>query len=288
MESENLKIAGINTKHEEAGVRDQLSEYLEYVSKIPVLSEEEERELCERMKKKDKEAVDKLIKHNLRFVVNIAQRYKHSDVSLMDLINEGNLGLIYAAKKFDPDKNVKFLSYAAWWIKNYIIKYLVEQSGPIKVPIKTKSKIKKLENVKNLYFEKFNRSPLTEELSRATNMSEREIKKVNEFRYRVDSLDRNLTDDPDNYYSPTEILSSSTESLEDHYIKESMIEDVKRILDELPERERNIIVLRYGLIDGKKRTLQEIGEMYNISKERVRQLENETIRKIRKKLRGYR
>ncbi len=262
-----------------------LTNYLKEISSIPVLSQEEERELGYRIKKGDKEALKKLVKHNLRFVVSVAKKYRNLGIPLMDLINEGNLGLIKAAKKFDPDRDVKFISYAAWWIKQSIMKYITEQSAPIKIPLKAKNRLQKLDSLRDEYKKTYNEEPSEEELMDIADLSERELKNTELTRFRFESLDDYVGDDKD--IALSDLISLEEESVEDRHIKKSLIEEVNRCLEELPEREKDIIKLRYGLYDGKPRTLREIGEKYGISKERVRQLENNILNKLKRKLKGY-
>ncbi len=262
-----------------------LSNYLKEISKIPVLPQEEEKKLGYKIKKGDREAIKELVKHNLRFVVSLAKRYKGLGVPLMDLINEGNLGLIKAAEKFDPDKDVKFISYAAWWIKQSIMKYITEQSVPIKIPLKAKNRLQKLDSLKDEYKKVFNEEPSEEELMVISDLSERELKNAELTRFRFESLDNYVGDNND--ISLGDLISLEEESVEEKHIKESLIEEVSEFLEELPEREKDIIKLRYGLYDGRPRTLREIGEKYSISKERVRQLENNILNKLKRRFKGY-
>ncbi|AEA33911.1 sigma-70 family RNA polymerase sigma factor [Hippea maritima] len=287
MESEKID------KNEQLAINDEvdlaessaLTSYLKEISKIPVLSAEEEKELGRRIKKGDKEALKKLVKHNLRFVVSVAKKYKNLGIPLLDLINEGNLGLIKAAKKFDPDRNTKFISYAAWWIKQSIMKYITEQSTPIRIPLKAKSRISKIDTIKEDYRQKFDEEPMNGEISEISDLSEREIKNAELARFYFDSLDDYVSDDKD--ILKGDLISLKEQSIEDEHIQKSLIEEVNKFLSELPEREQDIIKLRYGLYDGRPRTLREIGEKYGISKERVRQLENNILNKLKKRFKEY-
>ncbi len=287
MESEKIdKAKKLMLEEElEGSESTTLANYLREISNIPVLSQEQEKELGYRIKKGDKEALRELVKHNLRFVVSVAKKYKNLGIPLMDLINEGNLGLIRAAKKFDPDKDIKFISYAAWWIRQSIMKYITEQSAPIKIPIKAKNRLQKLESIKEKYKKTFNEEPKDEELMDLADLSERELKNTEFTRFRFDSLDDYVGSDKD--IALSDLISIEDESVEDKHIHQSLIEEVNKYLDELPEREKDIIKLRYGLYDGRPRTLREIGEKYGISKERVRQLENNILNKLKKRLKGY-
>ncbi len=280
---EDKKI-GDSPKDDE--ITDALTSYLKEISNIPILSAKEEKELGERIVKGDKEALKKLVKHNLKFVVSIAKKYKNLGVSLLDLINEGNLGLIKAAKKFDPDKDIKFLSYASWWVKQSIVKFLIEQSTPIKIPIKAKSRNQKIENIKNKYKKQHSEFPKEKEIMELSGLSQKELKNSEFSRLSFDSLDQFIGEDKD--ATLMDLIELEEESVEDKHIKKTLIEDVNKYLDTLSEREKDIIMLRYGLYDGKAHTLREIGEKYNISKERVRQLENNIIAKLKRHLKDYR
>jgi RNA polymerase primary sigma factor len=269
----------------DAAESSALASYLKEISQIPVLTQEEEKELGYKIREGDREALKKLVKHNLKFVVSVAKKYKNLGIPLLDLINEGNLGLIKAAKKFDPDRDIKFISYAAWWIKQSIMKYITEQGTPIKIPLKAKNRIQKLESLKEDYKRTFNEEPLDEELMEMADVSEKELKNAEFARFRFDSLDEYVNDDKD--VALGDLISLEEESLEEKHIHDTLIEEVNKFIDTLPERERDIIKLRYGLYDGRPRTLREIGEKYGISKERVRQLENSIMNKLRKRFRNY-
>ncbi len=262
-----------------------LSSYLDEISKIPVLSSEEEKELGRKIQQGDKEALKKLIKHNLKFVVSMAKKYRNFGVPFLDLINEGNLGLIKAAKKFDPDKNIKFISYASWWIKQSIIKFLTEQSTPVKIPIKARNRNRKIDSIKNKYKEEFNQYPENREIMKESGLSEKELRNAEFTKLSFDSLDQSINDNND--ATLLDLISENKESLEEKHIRQDLIEEVNNYLSSLSERDQDIIRLRYGLYDGKPRTLREIGEKYNISKERVRQLENKIIAKLKKRFKGY-
>ncbi len=272
-------------KIKDSEISDALTAYLKEISDIPLLSVKEEKELGRRIQKGDKDALKKLVKHNLKFVVSIAKKYKNLGVSLLDLINEGNLGLIKAAKKFDPDKDIKFISYASWWVKQSIIKFLIEQSTPIKIPIKARSRTQKIENIKSEFKKKYNEYPEGKEIMEISGLSEKELKNSELSKLSFDSLDQFVNEDKD--ATLMDLINLDTDSIEDIHMKKSLMEDVNRYLSILPERERDIIMLRYGLYDGKAYTLREIGEKYNISKERVRQLENNIIAKLKKQLRSH-
>ncbi|MGB9755631.1 MAG: sigma-70 family RNA polymerase sigma factor [Desulfurella sp.] len=275
MEKNKVKI-----KQKETDVKDSLNQYLDEISKIPLLTKEEEIDLAKKVQKGDKEALKKLVKHNLRFVVSIAQRYRNFGVPISDLINEGNIGLIKAASKFDPDKNIKFISYAVWWIKQSILKTLSEQTSPIKIPIKARAKSNKLSYIKEAYFREFGEEMANEEVSKVSGFSEKEIKDIEVGRLKFNSLDKTIGEDGDN--NLLDVLEDQTESVEDKYVYESSVNTLKKLLKLLPQRQQNIIKMRFGLDVERRYTLDEIGEKYNISKERVRQIEKEALIKLKK------
>ena len=264
---------------------DALSIYLKEISDIPVLSKEEEKELAKRIKNNnDTEAVKTLVKHNLKFVVSLVKKYKNLGVPFLDLINEGNLGLIKAAKKFDPDKDVKFISYASWWIKQSVMKYLMEQNSPIKIPVKVRGKNRKIDNITKDYQDKFHTEPTKKEIMDKTGFSKKELNNANFSRLSFDSFDQTIGESKHSILE--NFIDENAISLEDYQIKKSLIEDIYKYISGLPEREQDIINMRFGLKDGKAYTLKDIGKKYNISKERVRQLEAKTLSKIKKEFKS--
>lgn len=275
MEKNKIKI-----NQKETDVKDSLNQYLDEISKIPLLTKDEEISLAKKIQNGDKEALKKLVKHNLRFVVSIAQRYRNFGVPISDLINEGNIGLIKAASKFDPDKNIKFISYAVWWIKQSILKTLSEQTSPIKIPIKARAKSNKLSYIKDAYFREYGEEMDNEEASKASGFSEKEIKDIEVSRLKFNSLDKAIGEDGDN--NLLDVLEDQSESVEDKYVYESSVNTLKKLLKQLPQRQQNIIKMRFGLDLDRRYTLDEIGEKYNISKERVRQIEKEALIKLKK------
>ncbi|MCD6130360.1 MAG: RNA polymerase sigma factor RpoD/SigA [Deltaproteobacteria bacterium] len=262
---------------------ESLRAYFNSIKDIPLLTSEEEKELGRKIQKGDQEALEKLVKANLRFVISVARKYRHYGVSLLDLINEGNLGLIQAAKKFDPERDIRFISYAVWWIKQAIIKTLAEQGTLIKIPIKIKAKQSKIAAAKAKYLQEHKATSTMKELEELTGLSEAELRSSEQAKLKIESL--NVPVGEEKSIEVIDLLNIEEESIEDKIILESVIEQLKKtIASSLNEREKDIIIMRYGL-DGKgKRTLQEIGKKYNISKERVRQIENEIKKKLKEKL----
>lgn len=262
---------------------ETLRAYLNSIKNISLLTPEEEKELGRRIQKGDKEALEKLVKSNLRFVVSVARKYRSFGVSLLDLINEGNLGLIQAAKKFDPERGIRFISYAVWWIKQAIIKTLSEQGTLIKIPIKMRAKQSKIAAAKAKYLQKHKIFPGRKEIEKLTGLSEAELRSSEQARLKIESLNAPVGEEKS--VEAIDLLKVEEETAENKVILDSLIKHLKEVIESfLNEREKDIIIMRYGL-DGKgKRTLQEIGKKYNISKERVRQIENEIKKKLKEKL----
>lgn len=276
---ENKKIV---LKNHNNNTESGLSNYIQEISYIPLLSREEERELAAKIQNGDKEALKELVKHNLRFVVSIARKYNKLGIPLMDLVNEGNLGLIQAAKKFDPNRNVKFISYASWWVKQYIMKYLNEENTPIKIPIKAQSKLKKINKVKKNYLREFYKSPSIRDISEISGMSEKEIKNAESSKLYFNSLDEKVGANEE--ITMMDLINNKDEDEESSQIQRMLIERIKQIIDGFSKRDADILKIRYGLIDGERHTLQYIGDKYKISKERVRQIINNLLGKIRKEI----
>ena len=269
-------------KNNNSNIDNGLSNYIEEISHIPLLSREEEKALAERIQKGDKEALRKLVRHNLRFVVGFARKYNKLGIPLMDLINEGNLGLIEAAKKFDPNRNVKFISYASWWVKQYIMKYLNEESTSIRIPIKAQSRLRKINKVRKNYLKEFYRSPNIKDISEISGMSEKEIKNAESSKLYFSSLDEKIGANEET--TVMDLISDKDKDEENNQIQKMLIERIKQLIDGFSERDADILKLRYGLIDGERHTLKYIGDKYNISKEWVRQIINNLLKKIRKEI----
>ena len=269
-----------NSKHDD---EESLRAYFNSIKNIPLLTPEEEKELGRKIQKGDQEALERLVKANLRFVISVARKYRYYGVSLLDLINEGNLGLIQAAKKFDPERGIRFISYAVWWIKQAIIKTLAEQGTLIKIPIKIKAKQSKIAAAKAKYLQEHKTTSTMKELEELTGLSEAELRSSEQAKLKIESL--NVPVGEEKTIEAIDLLNIEEESIEDKIILDSVIEQLKRIIaSSLNEREKDIIIMRYGLDGEGKRTLQEIGKKYNISKERVRQIENEIKKKLKEKL----
>jgi RNA polymerase primary sigma factor len=250
---------------------DSLQAYLKKIEKIPLLTREEEVELAARAQAGDQEALDKLIRSNLRYVVSVARKYIGCGLSLADLINEGNIGLIQAAKRFDPARGVKFITYAVWWIRQAIMHALAEQGGTVRLPLKQMGTLHK---IADSYREHVNRTgiePTSAELGKALDLPPEEVETILRVYRSYLSLDAPISSDGD--VSHLDLLQSKTlPSVEETYIKSTLTEEIDELLGQLPAREQQILRLRFGF-DDEAKTLEEIGKMLGLSRERVRQIE---------------
>ncbi|AEI14804.1 RNA polymerase, sigma 70 subunit, RpoD subfamily [Flexistipes sinusarabici DSM 4947] len=260
---------------------DMLKSYLNKISQFSPLSREEEYELGKRIQDGDEEALNKLILSNLKFVVSIANRYKNSGISMTDLINQGNVGLVEAAKRFDPERGVKFISYAVWWIRQAIIQALAEQSGTVKLPIKQASILYKINEAVEKLTKENGKEPTPYELSQYLDMDTEDIENILRVSRNYLSLEVPIKEGEDKSF--IDLLESETGSVEQEIIHGTLTEALSEIVDELSEREAKIIKWRFGMEGEAPKTLEEVGEMLQISRERVRQVESRALAKLRKK-----
>lgn len=261
---------------------EALKQYLKEINKIPPLTPDEEKELARRIQKGDKEALKRLVEANLKFVVSIAKRYRGKGVPFMDLINEGNLGLIEAAKRFDPDRNVKFITYAVWWIKQAIISAIAEQSGIFKISYKTLNLLNNVGRKFNELQKELNRDPSPRELAEAMDIDELALNSLLTTYGDHKSLDDYISSDTDDLNYEDVIEQETVDDAETELIKKSFVEHLMESLSILNERERNVLIHRFGLNGEEPKTLQEIGKILNLSRERVRQIEKNALEKIRR------
>jgi RNA polymerase primary sigma factor len=263
-----------------------VSYYLNSISKFPLLSPAEEREIARRAKEGDTEALQKLIEANLRFVVNVAKNYVGYGIPFQELISAGNVGLIEAAKRFDPDKGVRFISYAIWWIKQSILQTIQNQKEIIRIPQKTQALSIKIDTAYLDLKEKLNREPnykeIQEYLKKNENLEidEETIKNYLLIKRHSVSLDTPIDDEEGTSF--IDLLSKeNTEDLEKDLVREYMEKEIDHILSFLSDREKYVIINRFGLKDKQPKTLKEIGKELGISRERVRQIETRALKKIR-------
>ncbi len=270
-----------------------LDKYLQEIGKVELLSAEQEIELARIIKKGGPEAnlaMERLVKANLRFVVSVAKQYQNQGLSLGDLINEGNLGLIKAAKRFDETKGFKFISYAVWWIRQSILQALAEQSRIVRLPLNRVGALNKIGKKFSELEQEFEREPTAAELAEELNMSVAEIAETIKISGRHLSVDAPFVQGEDNRL--LDVLPNETQpSPDQELMRESLRVEVQQVLATLSPREAEVIKLYFGL-DGNQLTLEEIGEKFNLTRERVRQIKEKAIRRLRhasrsKSLRSY-
>ncbi|MBN1559263.1 RNA polymerase sigma factor RpoD/SigA [candidate division KSB1 bacterium] len=261
-------------------IEPSLDKYLHEISMIPLLSADEEISYAKRIKAGDHTALDKLTRANLRFVVSIAKQYQNQGLSLGDLINAGNLGLLKAAGRFDVTRGFKFISYAVWWIRQSILQSLAEQSRIVRLPLNRIGLLNKIEKLFGELEQVYQREPMTSEIAAELNMQPAD---VNNALHNVSShlsLDAPFTQDDEN--SLLDMLESSEEpSPENTLIKESMLSEIERILASLTPREAKVVRLYFGIDCEHPLTLEEIGESFNLTRERVRQIKERAIQRLR-------
>ncbi len=270
-----LKITKSITNRESAS----LDKYLQEIGKEELISVEEEVELAQRIKKGDKDALEKLTRANLRFVVSVAKQYQNQGLSLPDLINEGNLGLIKAAEKFDETRGFKFISYAVWWIRQSILQALAEQSRIVRLPLNQVGSLNKINKAFSRFEQEFERKPSPEELADSLELPRDKVTDTLKVSGRHISMDAPFIEGEDN--SLLDVLPNNDSPKADNLLLiESLIKEIDRSLATLTERERDIIKLFFG-IGIMEMTLEEIGEKFGLTRERVRQIKEKAIRRLR-------
>ncbi|MCU0411645.1 MAG: sigma-70 family RNA polymerase sigma factor [Bacteroidetes bacterium] len=268
-----------------------LDKYLQEIGKVELLSPQEEIDLARRIKKGDQKALEKLTKANLRFVVSVAKQYQNQGLSLGDLINEGNLGLIKAAKRFDETRGFKFISYAVWWIRQSILQALAEQSRIVRLPLNRVGALNKIGKAFSTLEQEYEREPSASELAEELDMSLFEVSDTLKISGRHLSMDAPFAQGEDNRLLDV-IQDNRQPSPDSTLMEESLREEVRRALSTLSEREAQVIKLYFGLEQEHSLTLEEIGEKFNLTRERVRQIKEKAIRRLRhasrsKALRAY-
>ena len=271
-----LKITKSITNRESAA----LDKYLQEIGREDLLSTEEEIELAQRIKKGDRKALDKLTKANLRFVVSVAKQYQNQGLSLPDLINEGNLGLIKAAEKFDETRGFKFISYAVWWIRQSILQAIAEQSRIVRLPLNQVGSVNKINQLQNKFEQEFERRPNSSEIAERIDIPEDKVIDAMKANGKHVSVDAPFSDGDDN--SLIDVLpDSDIPTADNELLMESLRKEIAEALHTLNERERNVIECFYG-INQPEMTLEEIGDRYGLTRERVRQIREKALRKLRK------
>ena len=270
-----LKISKSITNRESAS----LDKYLQEISHEELISVEEEVELAQRIRKGDRKALEKLAKANLRFVVSVAKQYQNQGLSLPDLINEGNLGLIKAAEKFDETRGFKFISYAVWWIRQSILQAIAEQSRIVRLPLNQVGSVNKINRILNRFEQENERRPSLDEIADKIDLPEDKIADALKVTGKQVSVDAPFVEGEES--SLLDILPNTNAPMADNeLVKESLRNEIDRALQTLNERERNIIEAFYG-INQPEMTLEEIGDKFGLTRERVRQIKEKAIRRLR-------
>lgn len=271
-----LKISKQITNRES----QSLDKYLQEIGKVDLLTPDEEVELAKRIKEGDQLALEKLTKANLRFVVSVAKQYQNQGLSLGDLINEGNLGLIKAAQRFDETRGFKFISYAVWWIRQSILQALAEQSRIVRLPLNRVGSLNKISKTFSELEQKFEREPSPDELAEVLEVTTNEIVDTMKISGRHVSMDAPFVQGEEN--SLLDVLENDGEEApDDELMNDSLRKEVQRALSTLTQREADVITLYFGLNGEHAMTLEEIGEKFNLTRERVRQIKEKAIRRLR-------
>jgi RNA polymerase primary sigma factor len=261
---------------------DSVRLYLREIGKIPLLSAEEELALAQRVVAGDKDAKDKMAEANMRLVVSIAKRYVGRGLDLLDLIQEGNTGLLRAVEKFDPDKGFKFSTYATWWIRQAITRAIADQARTIRIPVHMVETINKLLRTQRRLTQELNREPSNEEIAKAMEIEVDKVEHIMKIKQDISSLDASIRDDEEDSVLADFIEDEDTVSPEESATGQLLKEQVKDMLGALTEREQKILKLRFGLEDGKSHTLEEVGQEFSVTRERIRQIEAKALAKLRK------
>ena len=265
--------------------------YLKEIGKVPLLSADEEIELAKRMEQGDEEAKKRLCEANLRLVVSIAKRYVGRGMLFLDLIQEGNLGLIKAVDKFDYRKGYKFSTYATWWIRQAITRSIADQARTIRIPVHMVETINKLIRVSRQLLQTYGREPSPEEIAVEMGLSVDKVREIQKIAQEPVSLETPIGEEEDSHlgdFIPDDDVPAPAEAAAFSMLKEQLVE----VLDTLTEREQKVLKLRFGLEDGRARTLEEVGKEFDVTRERIRQIEAKALRKLRhpsrsKKLKDY-
>lgn len=261
---------------------DSVRLYLREIGKIPLLKPDEELKLAYQVKAGEKRAKDKMAEANMRLVVSIAKRYVGRGLDLLDLIQEGNTGLLRAVEKFDPDKGFKFSTYATWWIRQAITRAIADQARTIRIPVHMVETINKLLRTQRRLTQELNREPTNEEIAKAMEIDVDKVEHIMKIKQDISSLDASVRDDEEDSVLGDFIEDEDTVSPEESATTQLLKEHVKDMLGALSEREQKILKLRFGLEDGRSHTLEEVGQEFNVTRERIRQIEAKALAKLRK------
>ncbi len=273
-----LKISKQITNRETAS----LDKYLQEIGQVPMITADEEVELAKKIKAGDQAALEKLTKANLRFVVSVSKQYQNQGLSLPDLINEGNLGLIKAAQRFDETRGFKFISYAVWWIRQSILQALAEQARIVRLPLNKIGSINKINKAFSQLEQEFEREPSAKEIAEILDMTEQDVKDAMKNNGRHVSMDAPLVSGDDDSSNMYEVLpNDALPGPENELYKESLRKEIERALKTLSPREADVVRLYFGLNGQHPLTLEEIGEKFDLTRERVRQIKEKAIRRLK-------
>ncbi len=265
--------------------RTSLGTYLKEISRIPLLTREEEVALAKKIKKGNQAAMKHMVEANLRFVVSIANKYRACGIALLDLINEGNIGLIEAAKRFDHTRGVKFISYAVWWIRQAIMQALAEQCGSVRLPLKQAGLLYKIREKYEAMSKELGKEPPTHDLADALGLEVGEVEEIMRVSRKALSLESPIGEDSDTAYLDL-ITSDNIPPVDHELIKDSLNDEIEKILKDLSDREERVIRMRFGIGADGPLTLEKVGEKLGLSRERIRQIEKKAKKKLLKKARG--
>ncbi|MFS8651926.1 MAG: RNA polymerase sigma factor RpoD [Caldibacillus sp.] len=261
-------------------INDPVRMYLKEIGRVPLLTPEEELELAKRVAEGDEEAKRKLTEANLRLVVSIAKRYVGRGMLFLDLIQEGNMGLIKAVEKFDYRKGFKFSTYATWWIRQAITRAIADQARTIRIPVHMVETINKLVRVQRQLLQDLGREPTPEEIAEDMDMPPEKVREILKIAQEPVSLETPIGEEDDSHLGDF-IEDDEVTSPADHAAYEMLKEQLEDVLDTLTDREENVLRLRFGLDDGRTRTLEEVGKVFGVTRERIRQIEAKALRKLR-------
>ena len=261
-------------------VNDPVRMYLKEIGRVPLLSADEEKELALKIEQGDEEAKQHLAEANLRLVVSIAKRYVGRGMSLLDLIQEGNMGLMKAVEKFDYRKGFKFSTYATWWIRQAITRAIADQARTIRIPVHMVETINKLIRIQRQMLQDLGREPIPEEIGAEMDMPTQKVRDILKIAQEPVSLETPIGEEDDSHLGDF-IEDQDATSPADHAAYELLKEQLNDVLDTLTDREENVLRLRFGLDDGRTRTLEEVGKVFGVTRERIRQIEAKALRKLR-------
>jgi RNA polymerase primary sigma factor len=265
--------------------KTSLGTYLKEIARIPLLTREEEIEVAKRARQGDPEALQELVEANLRFVVSVANKFTGSGIALLDLINEGNIGLIEAARRFNPDAGVKFISYGVWWIRQAIMQVLAEQQGSVRLPLKQAGLLYKIRRKYEELFKKHGREPTNRDLAQALGISVKDVEEVLRVSRRALSLESPIGEGSDTAY--LELMQAvDAPAVDQELIRNSLHEEIMKLLENLDDREKEVIRLRFGIGSDNTMTLEAVGAKLGLSRERIRQIEKKAKKKLQRAAKG--